>query len=80
MTTLGKSNKEKAYNLFNQNLLLIMKTEIVYSFNFVHVKLDYFNGKPRYFIELLDDSLKIFDDLLSAQSYAECYADFLETC
>jgi len=56
-----------------------MKTKIVYSFNYVHVKLDAFNGRPRYFIELLDDSIKFFDDLDDARRYAESYADYLET-
>ena len=55
-----------------------MKTKIVYSYNFVHVKLDAFNGRPRYFIELLDDSIKFFDDLDDARRSAESYADYLE--
>jgi hypothetical protein len=55
-----------------------MKTKIVYSFNFVHVKLDAFNGRPRYFIELLDDSIELFNDLDDARRYAESYANYLE--
>ena len=58
----------------------IMKTKIVYSYNFVHVKLDAFNGKPTYFIELLDDSIEFFNDLDNARRYAESYADYLEAC
>jgi len=57
-----------------------MKTKIVYSFNFVHVKLDAFKGRPRYFIELLDDSIEFFNDLDDARRYAESYADYLDAC
>ena len=59
-----------------------MKTKIVYSFNYVHVKLDAFNGRPRYFIELLDedDSIEFFNDLDDARRYAESYAEYLEAC
>jgi adenylate cyclase class IV len=58
----------------------IMKTKIVYSFNYVHVKLDAFNGRPRYFIELLDDSIEFFNNLDDARRYAESYANYLEAC
>jgi len=57
-----------------------MKTKIVYSFNYVHVKLDAFNGRPRYFIELLDDSIEFFNNLDDARRYAESYANYLEAC